>query len=330
MKHTFGMLLAFLIAMGALGAQGTQEVASFPNPEKSITIIVPQGAGGGTDTQTRKLAAAMEGVSGQKILVENVKGGSTGIGTNQVIESPADGYTLLMYGTYVVCGTMTGNTIGPEGLDFVTGLTMEPFMIAVRSDAPYKSLDDLIKAAKANPGKISLGNAGATATTGVVAYGMNIACGDIFNVIDCNGGAELIPYVLGGHINVGIFSQSEVQQNAGQLRPICFLGDGHSVIPEFASVPNLKDAGYGSLNIPGGCFRGICAPKGTPDQAKQWLADTIDKAFHTKEFQDYLTSSGLLAEFTKLDDFKKYNAELMKTMQPIIKATGKAQGKYAQ
>jgi len=330
MKHTFGVLLSLLIAMGTLGAQGTQEAASFPNPEKSITIIVPQGAGGGTDTQTRKLAAAMESVSGQKILVENVKGGSTGIGTNQVIDSPADGYTLLMYGTYVVCGTMTGNTIGPDGLDFITGLTMEPFMIAVRSDAPYQNLGDLIQAAKANPGKISLGNAGATATTGVVAYGMNIACGNIFNVIDCNGGAELIPYVLGGHINVGIFSQSEVQQNAGQLRPLCFLGDGHSVIPEFASVPNLKDAGYGNLNIPGGCFRGICAPKGTPDQAKQWLADTIEKAFNTKEFQAYLKSSGLLAEFTKLDDFKKYNDNLMKTMQPIIKATGKAQGKYAE
>lgn len=330
MKRACVMLFALLALAGAVFAQGSQETAAFPDPEKAITIIVPQGAGGGTDTQTRKLAAAMESVSGQKILVENVTGGSTGIGTNQVIESAPDGYTLLMYGTYVVCGTMTGNTIGPEGLDFIAGLTMEPFMIAVRDDAPYRTLGDLITEAKANPGRISLGNAGATATTGVVAYGMNIACGNVFNVIDCNGGAELIPYVLGGHVDVGIFSQSEVQQNAGRLRPLVFLGSGHSVIPEFASVPNLQDAGYGDLNVPGGCFRGICAPKGTPEQAKQWLADTIEKAFGSKDFQDYLVGAGLLPEFSKLGDFERYNDRLMATMQPIIKATGKAKGKYAQ
>ena len=87
---------------------GKSKEAAFPDPEKTITLIVPQGAGGGTDTQARQLVEAMKEVSGNNnIIVENVTGGSTGTGTNQVIDSEADGYTLLMYGTYVICGTMT-------------------------------------------------------------------------------------------------------------------------------------------------------------------------------------------------------------------------------
>lgn len=304
---------------------------SFPDAERTITLIVPQGAGGGTDTQARQLVEAMKKESGfNNIIVENVTGGSTGIGTNQVIDSEPDGYTMLMYGTYVVCGTMTGYTDGYKCLDFISGLSMEPFVIAVQKDSPYETLDDIIQAAKANQGAVTLGNAGATATTGVVAYGLNLACDSAFNVVSFNGGSELIPAVLGGHCEVGIFSQSEVLSNIDGLRPIVFLGDGHSVVPELAELPNLEEAGYGDLNVPSGCFRGICTPKDTDEEAKLWLADTIEKAFYSDEFQKFLNDQGLLAEYSKLEDFENYNLAMMETMKPIIQATGLAAGEYAE
>ena len=324
------MLIA-LIVMSSVFAQGLQEEAvSFPDPEKTITIICPQGAGGGTDTQTRQLAEAMKAVSGfDNIIVENITGGSTGTGTNHVIDAEKDGYTLLMYGTYVICGTMTGYTDGFKALDMVAGLDLEPFIIAVNANSDFKSLDDVIKYAKANPGKVTLGNAGATATTGVVAYGLNVALDNVFNVVSFNGGQELIPAVLGGHCDVGIFSQSEVKANITQLVPVAFLGDGHSVIPEFTTVPTLAEAGYPDLKVPGGCFRGICAPKGTSEEAKAWLADTIEKAFNTDSFQKWLKDNGILPQFTKLDEFEAFNADLVETMKPILKATGLAAGEYA-
>lgn len=332
MKRRFGIVFALAMALLLLFAacsQTTENKSTFPEPDKTITLIVPQGAGGGTDNQARQLVEAMKSVSGfNNIIVDNVTGGSTGTGTNQVIQSDADGYTLLMYGTYVVCGTMTGYTDGYKGLDFITGLTMEPFMIAVSTSASYQTLDEIIQAAKANPGTITLGNAGATATTGVVAYGMNIACDNAFNVVSFNGGAELIPAVLGGHCDVGIFSQSEVLANIDGLRPIVFLGDGHSVIPDFEKVPNLSDAGYGNLNVPAGCFRGICSPKGTPDDVKAWLADTLEKAFNSDSFQTWIKEQGLLPEYSKLADFEKYNLDMIETMKPIIRATGLAAGEY--
>ncbi|MCI7607241.1 MAG: tripartite tricarboxylate transporter substrate binding protein [Spirochaetales bacterium] len=332
MKKLIVCALVALLAFGSLFAQGLQEeTVSFPDPEKTITIVCPQGAGGGTDTQTRQLAEAMKAVSGfDNIIVENITGGSTGIGTNAVIDSEPDGYTLLMYGTYVICGTMTGYTDGFEKMDMVAGLDLEPFMIAVRRDSNFKSLKDVIEYAKANPGKVTLGNAGATATTGVVAYGLNVACDNIFNVVNFNGGAELIPAVLGGHCDVGIFSQSEVKANLDNLLPVAFLGDGHSVVAEFTEVPNLAEAGYPDLNVPGGCFRGITCAQGTPDDVKAWLADTIEKAFNTDSFQTWLKNNGILPQFTKLDEFEKFNADLVETMKPILKATGLAKGKYAE
>ena len=332
MKKLIVCALVALLAFGSLFAQGLQEeTVSFPDPEKTITIVCPQGAGGGTDTQTRQLAEAMKAVSGfDNIIVENITGGSTGIGTNAVIDSEPDGYTLLMYGTYVICGTMTGYTDGFEKMDMVAGLDLEPFMIAVRRDSNFKSLKDVIEYAKANPGKVTLGNAGATATTGVVAYGLNVACDNIFNVVNFNGGAELIPAVLGGHCDVGIFSQSEVKANLDNLLPVAFLGDGHSVVAEFTEVPNLAEAGYPDLTVPGGCFRGITCAQGTPDDVKVWLADTIEKAFNTDSFQTWLKNNGILPQFTKLDEFEKFNADLVETMKPILKATGLAKGKYAE
>ncbi|MFI3249977.1 MAG: tripartite tricarboxylate transporter substrate binding protein [Eubacteriales bacterium] len=312
------------------GCASTDEV-SFPDPEKTITLIVPQGAGGGTDTQARQLVEAMKSVSGNNnIIVENVTGGSTGTGTTQVINSEADGYTLLMYGTYVICGTMTGYTDGFEQLDFITGLSMEPFVLAVKADSPYETLEDYILAAQADKGQLTLGNAGATATTGVLAYGLNNALEEPFNVVSFNGGAELIPAVLGGHCDAGIFSQSEVLSNLDGLKPLVFFAEGNSILEELAEVPNLDQAGYGDLVVPGGCFRGITAPKDTPDDVKAYLADLLEESFNTELFQGWLTEQGLLADYSSLGDFEAYNAEIVETMKPIIQATGLAAGIYAE
>lgn len=325
-----GVLAAVLAASLFVGC-GEAASAAFPDPEKTITLIVPQGAGGGTDSQARQLVEAMKQVSGHNnIVVENVTGGSTGTGTNQVINSEADGYTLLMYGTYVACGTMTGYTDGFKSLDFINGLTMEPFVLAVQKDSPYQTFEELVTAAKESNGELTLGNAGATATTGIVSYGLNNALETPFNVVSFNGGAELIPAVLGGHCVAGIFSQSEVLANMDGLRPLVFFGEGRSVLDELKDVPNLAEAGYPDLTVPGGCFRGICAPKGTPEEVKTYLADVIEKAYNSDSFQTWMTENGLLGEYSRLADFEKYNQEMVDMLKPIIQVTGLAKGEYAE
>ena len=126
-------MLVALVATTTVFAQGLEETsASFPDPERTITIIVPQGAGGGTDTFARTLAAKMTEISGQNFIVENITGNSTGTGTNEVIKSEPDGYKMLMYGTYTIVGTSVGATDGASGLDFISGLTLSRLSLVSR------------------------------------------------------------------------------------------------------------------------------------------------------------------------------------------------------
>ncbi len=320
MKRALVIMLVAFIAMTTVFAQGLQEgTSSFPDPERTITIIVPQGAGGGTDTFARTLAAKMTEVSGQNFIVENITGNSTGTGTNDVINSEPDGYKMLMYGTYTIVGTAVGATEGSTGLDFIAGLTLEPFVIGVKSDSQWNSLSELIEYAQANPGQVTIGNAGATGTTAVVACGLNVACGNCFNVIPANGGAELQTLVMGGHCQVGIFSQTEIVDG---IKPLAFLGETRSLNANLTNVPTIVEAGYGDLTIPYGCFRGLAVPKGTPDNVKEWLADVVKKAFYTEEFQSFLASKGYLQTFSTLADTDAYNAQLVVDLQPALEAAG--------
>ena len=320
MKRALIIMLVALVAMTTVFAQGLEETsASFPDPERTITIIVPQGAGGGTDTFARKLAAKMTEMSGQNFIVENITGNSTGTGTNDVINSEPDGYKMLMYGTYTIVGTSVGATDGAAGLDFIAGLTLEPFVIGVKADSQWNTLQDLIDYAKANPGQVTIGNAGATGTTAVVACGLNVACGNCFNVIPANGGAELQTWVMGGHCQVGIFSQTEIVDG---IKPLAFLGETRSLNKNLADVPTIVEAGYGDLTIPYGCFRGLAVPKGTPDEAKNWLANVVEKAFYSDDFQSFMAEKGYLQTFSTLADTDAYNAQLMQDLQPALEAAG--------
>ena len=223
----FITLLIALIASGTLFAGGVAEVV-YPDPEKNITVVVPHAAGGSTDLIFRTLAEEMKKVSGTNFLVTNITGAGSATGTNEVINNEADGYMFLGAGTHTTAATMQGLTNGYKELDYIAALNWDPFIVAVRNDKSWKSLQELVADAKANPGKISLGNAGMGGATGVASVGLNLAFNKSFNVTPFNGGADLIASVLGGHCDVGIFSQSEVVANSDSFRPLVILSEGHS------------------------------------------------------------------------------------------------------
>lgn len=315
------LMVVSMLATVPIFASGTQELA-FPDPEKSITIVVPHAAGGSTDLIFRALAEEMKKASGANFIVTNITGAGSATGTNEVINGTADGYMLLGAGTHTTAATMQGLTAGYLELDYVAALNWDPFIIAVRNDKPWKTLTDLINDAKSRPGKISLGNAGMGGATGVASVGINLAFSKSFNVTPFNGGADLIASVLGGHCDVGVFSQSEVVANQASFRPLAILTDAHSTLASLASVPTLSEAGYPGITIPGGSFRSIMVKKGTPEAAKKWLADTADKAFHSTAFQKFMKDNGLIPVFSKLDEFKTYDATIIADYVPILKEAG--------
>lgn len=319
--HVLTMLVLMLALSATLFAGGAKE-AVYPDPEKNITVVVPHAAGGSTDLIFRALADEMKKASGVNFIVTNITGAGSATGANEVINSPADGYMFLGAGTHTTAATMQGLTKGYLDLDYVAALNWDPFIVAVRTDKPWHSLTDLINDALAHPGKISLGNAGMGGATGVASVGLNLAFNKSFNVTPFNGGADLIASVLGGHCDVGIFSQSEVVANSQSFRPLAILTEGHSSLASLAMVPTLEEAGYPGITIPGGSFRSVMVKKGTPADVKTWLADTVEKAFFSDAFTKFQQENGLIPAFSKLDDFAAYDKDIIADYEVILKEAG--------
>jgi tripartite-type tricarboxylate transporter receptor subunit TctC len=256
------------------------------------------------------------------IIVSNIGGAGSAKGTNEVLSLPADGYTVLASGTHTVAATLQGLTDGYKKLDGIASLNWDPFIIAVLKTRPWKTMKELVEDARKTPGKISLGNAGMGGATGVASVGLNLAFGKSFNVTPFSGGKNLLANVLGGHCDVGIFSQSEMLANRDKLQPVVILYSEHSVLPDVRDVPTLKEAGYQNLTVPGGSFRSFSVKKGTPEAVKKKLAEIVRKGYSSGAFQNFMKQGGLLPAYYELGKLDGYFKELVEAYIPILKSAG--------
>ena len=315
---TMGLLL--LSALSLFATAQKEEV--WPDPEKTITVVVPFAAGGGTDLIFRTIVEEMKKASPANIIVSNIGGAGSATGTNEMLNFPADGYSILASGTHTVAATLQGLTIGYKELEGLAGLNWDPFIIAVHKDKPWQTMKELIEQAKKNPGKLSLGNAGTGGATGVASIGLDLALGKVFNVTPFSGGVDLLASMLGGHVDAGIYSQSEILSNKDKLRPLVVLYHQRSTLPGLNEVPTMKEAGLGDIIIPGGSFRSLSVKKGTPEPVKKKLAEIVRQAFNSPAFQSYMKANGLLPAYYELKDLDAYFEELIKSYVPILKEAG--------
>ncbi len=306
--------LAFLMISLAFVVSQGEEV--WPDPEKTISVVVPYSAGGGTDVEE------MKKYCDANIIVSNISGAGSSKGTNEMLSLPADGYTILASGTHTVSATLQGLTEGYNQLEGIASLNWDPFIIAVLKERPWKTVNELIEDAQKNPGKISLGNAGMGGATGVASVAINLAFDKSFNVVPFQGGKDLRVNVLGGHCDVGIFSQSEILANMDKLTTLVILYHEHSFLPDLLQIPTFKEAGFENLNVPGGSFRSFSVKKGTPDSVKKKLAEIINQAYNSEAFQDFMKSKGLLPAYYELKDLDNYFADLVKAYTPVMKEAG--------
>lgn len=316
------MVAVAVTAMAAVAfAAGPPEV-EWPDPDQTISVVVPFGAGGGTDLIFRELVDEMNNYTDATIIVDNIGGAGSATGTNEVLNLPADGYTVLASGAHTVTATLQGLTEGYRRLEGIIGLNWDPFIVAVHRSKPWESFEEVVAAAQADPGAISFGNAGMGGATGVLTVGMDIFFDNIFNVTPFDGGADLIATALGGDVDLGVFSQSEIQQHRGELRPLMIVHPQRSLIPELADIPTYRELGFEGMRVPYGSFRSLSVREGTPAEAKEALADIATAAFESQRFQDYMERMGLLPEYHRLGALDAYFDELDATFAPILEAAG--------
>lgn len=308
------------VAALMLAAAGAASAQSFPS--KPIRIFVPYPAGGGVDVLTRTLGEVVSRQWGQSVVVENRPGAGGVIASQAVVTSSPDGYTLIM----VASGHATNPLLYPKipydtFKDFtaISLLASSPNILLVRSDSPFKTIADVITAAKTRPGSLSFAHAGTGTSTHLAGELLKALAKIDLNAIPYKGGAPSINDLLGGQIPMSFNNgpESVGQLQAGTLRALAVTTAERA--PFLPNVPSMAEtvAGYDT-----GVWWGLLGPAGIPSDVLEKLSHDFVAALNTDAVKERLGKLGALPIGSSPQEFDaKIRADYEK-WEPIIKAAG--------
>ena len=290
-------------------------------PTKPITIIVPWSPGGSHDLTTRALQNPIEKILGQPVIVINRPGGGSTIGYGEVMTSAPDGHTL---GTFSTSLSLVKYTIPKAGIDYVK---FEPIIyvgydlsiLAVRKEAQWNTLKEFLDYAKANPGKVSVGNGGYGGTSHIVAIAVENAAGVKFIHVPYKGSAPSIIDLLGGHAHAIVAGLTDTLSliRGGKIKPLGVMTPARSkFIPEAQS---FKEIGM-DVDIP--TMYAFLGPKGIPKERVNILYDAFKKSTETKEFKDFIETIGGTISVKGPEEFGKLLQEKDKQFRQLITIGG--------
>ena len=321
MKHRnlLGAIGATALAVGLASAPA---MAAWP-PERQIQMIVPWGAGGGTDAVARFVAAELEKDLKQPVTVVNRTGG---VGHQAVASSPPDGYTLGLITVEVAMMRHVGLTqLSHTDFTPVALVNYDPNAVFVRTDSPIKTTKDLIDAAKANPGKLKSSGTGQGGIWHLGLAGMLVDSqlpGNAITWVPSQGAAPGLQDLMAGGIETASCSLPEARAliEAGRVRPLVLMADKPDGL--FPNVPLLKsETGSGWTN---GAWRGVAGPKGMPKEVVDKLAASIKKIYDSKAYADFLASRGFGAMWGGPAEFAAFMAREDASKGTVLKAVGLA------
>ena len=305
MKRT---LLAAACAAAFCGLAATGALAQ-DFPSKPIQMIVPFPPGGVADLTGRPTALAMEKVLKQPVLVVNRPGAGGATGTAQVAKATPDGYTLLMglssVSIFPVSDRINGKTPAYEMRELapVALVSSDPTVLVVRGDGPYKTVKDLIEAAKANPGKINYSSSGVYGTLHVAMEIFANAAGVKLFHVPYQGGGPAVTALLGGQVEALASGPSAAigQIKAGKMRALASWGDKR--LPSMPEVPTFKELG---LDAEFYIWSGVFAPAGTPAPVMQRLRDAVRQAVNDPEFKATMAKIETPVSYLDAPEFAKF------------------------
>jgi len=300
---------SFIIGTAA-SALAAPAFAQDAYPSHAITIVNAFPPGGINDIVTRPLAALMEPILKQPVVVETKAGAAGQVGAQVVSAAKPDGYTILSHNTgisgYAEVDKLFGRPVKTQRSDFITlaRIVADPVLLLVNDQQPYKTLKEFIAAARANPDTIVFSSGGLYGATHLPLAYLEMATGPLkLRHLPTNGGGPAITAILGNNAQVTTQSLSATlaQIKAGKLRPLAnFAATRSKVLPD---VPTLKELGYDAEYY---LWVGIFAPKGTPAPIVTTLRSAIDKAAHSEQFVVTLTNSGQELAYLDGPDFQKF------------------------
>ena len=296
------LLAAFIGATAALAA--THAVAAYP--DKPIRLVVPFAPGGGTDTIARTLAAGMSTELGKQIIIDNKPGAGTILGTDAVAKSAPDGYNIVIATfAHAVNPSLVAKLPYPQDKAFapITLIAKGPNVLVVRADSPYKTVKDIVDAARAKPGTLTYASQG-NGTSAHLAGEMltNLAKIQMTHV-PYRGAGPAITDLIGGQVDMIFGTAAAVSPfvQGGKLRAIAVTSPQPS--PSLKGIPTI------AATVPGYAVEswyGLYAPAGTPPDVIQKLSAAAKKASRSPEFAKRIEQEGLEVTATDPAELDRY------------------------
>ena len=284
-------IAAAAAAAAALATTGQAQSQAFPS--KPIKLIVGFAPGGAVDIIARAVAQQITGTLGQTVLVENKPGAGTNIAMRQLIESPADGHTLMLTANSIAVNPTLYQPAPFDPAKDVTPLSLVgrvPVVLAANAASGPDSIVKLLAASKAKPKSVSYGSPGNGSTPHLAVELFARAAGMELLHVPYKGGSPAINDVLAGHVQAVAVNALEVQPHvkAGKLRVLTVLTPART--PIFPDVPSVAEVGYPGFEA--SVWYGFIGPAGLPPAVVQQLHGAIQKAMAAPEVRDRLVNAG--------------------------------------
>ena len=320
------ILLALALCLAALPA-----VAQETYPSRPVTIVVPFPPGGIADITARPLAAAMERLVKQPVIVTNKPGAGGGVGTQTVSIAKPDGYTLLL-------GLVSISLLPERDLLFgqkpaftrdqfvpIARLNADPPILAVNAEMPWKTLKDFLDDARKRPGEITYASSGIYGASHVPMEMLLQAAGGLkLRHLPTTGGAPATTAVLGKHAQIWPSPPALALPHvkAGKMRVLATYGATR--LASFPDVPTLKELGH---DVEYYLWAGLFGPKGIPATTHKTLREAVRQAVQDPEFKNAMEKAQTPIAYQDADEFQAFWDKDARTLAEVVKRIGKVEDK---
>jgi len=278
----------FLVAGGTLAASiALPARASFP--EKPVRYIIPFAPGGESDIAARLQQGVFRRKFGQELVIESKPGAGGALAWSQLNSMPGDGYTVM--GTnlpHIVLQPLEGNVqFKTEDITNVHFFQYTPDAIIVRNESPFRTFQDLVAAAKANPGKLNFAGSGTNSANHAAHERLNQMAGVKTTYVAFKGTGDLVASLLGGHVDGAMSYSTLALLQKGKCRVLAIATE--KPVALFPGVPTFRELGHDWVD---GAIRGIGVPKSTPEEVRKRLSDMFSEINRDPEFRKQMLEGG--------------------------------------
>lgn len=308
------ILIGFMFLFLCFGTAYSAE--QFPN--KPIRIISPQGPGSGNDIVSRIVQGPLSKTLGVPVVIENKPGGGSAIGSDYVVKSKPDGYTILSgSAASILIVPIIVKSYKIEDLVPIGKVAWAAMVLSVRADSPFKTFEDLLDFAKKNPGKLTYASAGHGSITYFAIEIMKWKSGADLTFVPTTAGTTNMTAILGGHVDVVMdsFGTQRGLIESGQLRPLAAL-------PRTRFLPNVPSFSEKGFPEAPGSFIGHFVPKGTPQPVIQKLRQALQNITSDPSVISRTEKIGYEIDFVRADKFSQEILSQYRTLETVAKKVG--------